>query len=33
MMARAAAMAESMPVATGDAEIAVSVTVEWEFAD
>lgn len=32
MMARAA-MAESMPVATGDAEIAVSVTVEWAFAD
>jgi uncharacterized protein YggE len=32
MMARAA-MAESMPVATGDAEIAVSVTVHWEFSD
>ena len=27
------AMAESMPVATGDAEIGVSVTVHWEFAD
>ncbi len=32
MMARAA-MAESMPVATGDTEIAVSVTVQWAFSD
>lgn len=32
MMARMA-MAESMPVATGDAEIGASVTVQWEFAD
>jgi hypothetical protein len=32
MMARAA-LAESMPVATGDAEITVSVTVQWDFSD
>ena len=34
MMARdAAMMAESMPVATGDAQVGVEVTVHWEFAD
>jgi uncharacterized protein YggE len=32
-MAFARAAAESMPVATGDAEITVSVTASWEFAD
>jgi uncharacterized protein YggE len=28
-----AAVAESMPVATGDAEITATVTVSWDFAD
>lgn len=33
MMALRAVAAESMPVATGDAEIAVSITVSWDFSD
>jgi len=33
MMAMRAAAAESMPVATGDAEISVEVTVSWDFTD
>src|SRR6478609_9262201 len=33
MMAMRAETAASMPVATGDAEIGVSVTVHWGFAD
>jgi uncharacterized protein len=33
MMARAAMAADSMPVATGDTELGVDVTVHWEFAD
>jgi uncharacterized protein YggE len=32
MMAMRAMAAEAMPVATGDAEIGVSVTVHWSFA-
>jgi len=33
MMAMRAAVAESMPVATGDAEVSVEITVGREFAD
>lgn len=33
MMAMRAAVAESMPVATGDAEVSVEITVAREFAD
>jgi uncharacterized protein YggE len=33
MMAMRAAVAEAMPVATGDAQIGVDVTVHWNFAD
>ena len=33
MLARAAAMAEAMPVAAGDAHLGVDATVHWEFAD
>jgi hypothetical protein len=33
MMAMRAVAAESMPVATGDAEVGVELTVHWEFAD
>lgn len=33
MAMRVADLSESMPVATGDADIAVSVTVSWSFAD
>lgn len=33
MMAMRAAAAESMPVATGDAEVSVEITVCWDFAD
>jgi len=33
MMAMRAADAELMPVATGDAQVGVDVTVHWEFAD
>ena len=32
MMAMRAAAAESMPVATGDAQVGVDVTVQWAFA-
>ena len=33
MMAMRAAVAESMPVATGDAEVSVEITVGRDFAD
>jgi uncharacterized protein YggE len=33
MMAMRAAAAEAMPVATGDAEVGVTITVHWAFAD
>lgn len=33
MMAMRAAVAEAMPVATGDAQVSVDVTVHWDFAD
>jgi uncharacterized protein YggE len=33
MMAMRAAVAEAMPVATGDTQIGVDVTVHWGFAD
>ncbi len=33
MMAMRAAASEAMPVATGDAQVGVDVTVHWEFQD